>query len=62
MTSTWRGLNHLVSYTHCVTEDTIEKEVSVSVDGQESRLIFVDHAHGDMSVSIENGKIIFGKF
>ena len=32
-------------------EDDVCKEVSVNVDGEETRIIFVDHQHGDMSVS-----------
>ena len=31
-------------------EDDVCKEVSVSIDGEETRLIFVDHQHGEMSV------------
>ena len=26
------------------------KEVSVNIDGEETRIIFVDHQHGEMSV------------
>ena len=29
----------------------MEKEVAVAVNDKESRIIFVDHQHGDMSVS-----------
>ena len=32
-------------------DEEVEKAVSVSLNGEESRLIFVDHAHGEMSVS-----------
>ena len=31
-------------------EDAISKEVSVAVDGAETRIHFVDHQHGEMSV------------
>ena len=31
----------------------MEKEVSVAVNDKESRIIFVDHQHGDMSVSLQ---------
>ena len=34
-----------------LAEDDVQKVVSVSVDGKESQMIFVDHAHADMSVS-----------
>ena len=30
----------------------MQKVVSVSVDGRESQMVFVDHAHADMSVSL----------
>ena len=33
-------------------EDCIEKEVSVALNEQENRIVFIDHQHGDMSVSI----------
>ena len=32
-------------------EDDVQKIVSVCVDGKESQLVFIDHAHTDMSVS-----------
>ena len=32
-------------------EDSVEKEVSVAINDKESRVIFIDHQHGDMSVS-----------
>lgn len=32
-------------------EDDVQKVVSLSVDGEESQLVFIDHAHTDMSVS-----------
>ena len=36
---------------HChVAEDSVMKEVSVAVDGEEARISFVDHMHGEMSV------------
>ena len=35
-----------------VTEDTVCKEVSVAVNDEEKRLVFVDHQHGDMSVRL----------
>lgn len=31
-------------------EDDVQKVVSLSVDGKESQLVFIDHAHTDMSV------------
>ena len=31
--------------------ESIEKEVSVSINNQETRLVFVDHTHGEISVS-----------
>ena len=33
-------------------EDSVCKEVSVAVNDAETRIIFVDHQHGDMSVRI----------
>ena len=33
-----------------VAEDSVSKEVSVSVDGAETRMIFVDHQDGEMSL------------
>lgn len=33
-----------------IAEDDVQKVVSVSVDGKESQLVFIDHAHSDMSV------------
>ena len=35
-----------------LAEDDVQKVVSVSVDGRESQMVFVDHAHADMSVSL----------
>ena len=32
------------------SEDDVCKEVSVNIDGEETRIIFVDHQHGEMSV------------
>jgi len=31
-------------------EDSVEKDVSLSVNGEESRMVFIDHSHGDMKV------------
>jgi hypothetical protein len=31
-------------------EDSVEKEVSVAINDKESRVIFIDHQHGGMSV------------
>ena len=33
-----------------ITEDDVQKIVSVSIDGKESKLIFIDHAYSEMSV------------
>ena len=38
-------------FRHFLSEDDVQKVVSVSVDGKESQMVFVDHAHADMSVS-----------
>ena len=35
-----------------LAEDSVCKEVSVAVNDAETRLIFVDHQHGDMSVRL----------
>ena len=32
-------------------EDCVEKVVSVAVNDKESRVVFIDHQHGDMSVN-----------
>ena len=32
------------------TEDDVQKIVSVCVDGKESQMVFIDHAHSDMAV------------
>ena len=34
-----------------LTEDDVQKVVSLCVDGKESRIIFIDHKHAEMSVS-----------
>ena len=34
-----------------IEENSVTNEVSVTVNDEETRLIFVDHQHGDMSVS-----------
>ena len=39
-------------------EDDVQKVVSVSVDGRESQMVFVDHAHADMSVSQGSQKLV----
>jgi len=36
-------------------EDSVMKEVSVAVDGEEARISFVDHMHGEMSVENQLG-------
>lgn len=36
--------------TYLRVEDDVCKEVSVNIDGEETRIIFVDHQHGEMSV------------
>ena len=35
----------------CLTEDDVQKIVSVCVDGKEAQMVFIDHAHSDMAVS-----------
>ena len=40
----------VLSYFVICAEDSVSKEVSVSVDGAETRLIFVDHEEGEMSL------------
>ena len=40
--------------TFCIflySEDSVEKDVVLAVNGQESRIVFVDHQHGEMGVS-----------
>ena len=36
---------------HHHAEDSVEKEVVLAVNGQESRIVFIDHEHGEMEVS-----------
>ena len=31
-------------------EDSVEKEVIVAVNDKQSRIVFIDHQHGDMSL------------
>ena len=31
--------------------ESVEKEVSVSINNQETRLVFIDHTHGEISAS-----------
>ena len=38
-------------------EDDVSKEVSVNIDGEETRICFVDHQHGEMSVGY-NGRML----
>ena len=38
--------------TEGIAEDSVCKEVSVAVDDEEKRIVFVDHQHGEMSVRI----------
>ena len=40
----------LIIYLLYTDIDTVEKEVILAVNGQESRIVFVDHTHGDMQV------------
>ena len=42
-----------------LAEDSVCKEVSVAVNDAETRLIFVDHQHGDMSVRLRGIFFIF---
>ena len=41
---------HMKSTNNTFLEDSVCKEVSVAVNEAETRIIFVDHQHGDMSV------------
>ena len=45
------------------SEDDVCKEVSVNIDGEETRIIFVDHQHGEMSVCERklNKPYLYGK-
>ena len=33
-----------------IAEDSVEKDVGLSVDGRESHLVFIDHGHGTMKL------------
>lgn len=48
LTSQFLSSDHMNTYDN--VEDDVQKVVSVSVDGRESQMVFVDHAHADMSV------------
>ena len=37
-------------FNYHITEDSVEKDVGMSVDGRESHLVFIDHAHGTMKL------------
>ena len=41
---------HVNTYESESVEDAVEKEVVLTVDGQESRIVFLDHPHGARSV------------
>ena len=45
----WRCLTLRKNYDF--SEDDVQKVVSLCVDGKESRIIFIDHKHVEMSVS-----------
>ena len=44
-------------FDYLFSETSVEKDVVLSVNGQESRMVFIDHKHGDMKVIVigENG-------
>lgn len=44
-------INHPLFYFYFKDDDFGERSVSVSLDGVESELIFIDHTSGEMSVS-----------
>jgi hypothetical protein len=37
-------------WTALLSEDDVQKVVSLCVDGKEAQLVFIDHAYTDMSV------------
>ena len=39
-----------VSIKDHIAEDSVEKDVGLSVDGRESHLVFIDHGHGTMKL------------
>ena len=39
-----------INYYFFVSEDDVQKIVSVCVDGKEAQMVFIDHAHSDMAV------------
>ena len=43
--------SYLYITSNSISEDSVCKEVSVAVNEAETRLVFVDHRHGEMSVS-----------
>ena len=40
-------------------EDDVQKVVSVCVDGKESQMVFIDHAHSDMAVRIQFNPLFY---
>ena len=39
-----------ISLSQYFSEDSVEKDVCISVNGNESHLLFIDHSHGDMKI------------
>ena len=50
---------HTKGTNYIFLEDSVCKEVSVAVNDAETRIIFVDHQHGDMSVRLATNFIEF---
>ena len=45
-----------------VSEDDVQKIVSVCVDGKEAQMVFIDHAHSDMAVRKNPHYALHGTF
>jgi Rad/Gem-related GTP binding protein 1 len=43
-------------------EDACDRSVSVLLDGEESQLIFIDHPHGEISVSFQYSRYYWPSF
>jgi len=48
LTSQFLSSDHMNTYD--TVEDDVQKVVSVCVDGKESQMVFIDHAHSDMAI------------
>lgn len=45
------SVTNLYIFSVCIDDGTCDRSVSVLLDGEESQLVFIDHPHGEISVS-----------